>query len=326
MPTQTPAITPPPRRIVRQPALDPWPEIPFLAWTETRETLHRWTQILGKVRLALAPHRNHWWHVPLYVTCRGLTTSMMPIDRDRELEMELDFVASELRVASSDGDERRLPLRPESVAALYARVMRALRELGVDVAIWPTPVEVVDRVPLDRDHAHASYDADAARRFWRALTCVQPVMERFQSRFLGKVSPIHFFWGSFDLASTRFSGRGAPPHPGAPNVARFVMREAYSRELSSIGFWPGGGGYDAPAFYSYAYPQPEGYASARVAPAAAFYHPAMGEYVLPYDAVRTASDPVETLLAFFQSTYDAAAECGRWERAALERAECLGAR
>ena len=295
-----------------------WPPLPPAEWKEARQTLHMWTQIVGKIRLELAPHVNHWWHVPLYVTSRGLGTSPMPYDA-RFLEIDFDFVDHALIIQSSDGRRRTLPLSPRSVADFYHEVMDALRALDVNISIWTTPVEVEDRTPFEKDTHHAAYDPDYANRFWRALVQIDRVLQRFRSWYLGKVSPVHFFWGSFDMAVTRFSGRPAPPHPGSPNVARYVMVEAYSEELSSAGWWPGDADIGQPLFYAYAYPEPDGFARYPVKPAEAFYDDQMGEYFLPYDAVRTAENPDEKLLAFLQSTYEAAAVHGGWHRERLER-------
>ncbi len=299
---------------------NPWPALPFSDWRETCETLHRWTQVVGKVRLALAPLANHWWQVPLYVTARGLTTSPMPAGPGRTLQLDFDFLDHALVAATSDGDRRDLPLRPQSVAAFYREVMVLLHEMGVRVTIWPVPVEVEDTTPFEEDEGHAAYDAEAAQRFWRALVQADRVFKQFSGRFLGKVSPTHFFWGAFDLAVTRFSGREAPPHPGGiPGVGDWVMREAYSHEVSSCGFWPGGGGVDEAMFYAYAYPEPDGFRDHPVRPDAAHYHDDLGEFVLPYAAVRTAADPDRALLDFLQTTYEAAADRAGWDRKALER-------
>ena len=295
-----------------------WPSLPFAEWRDTDATLHRWMQIVGKIRLKLAPPVNHWWHVPLYVTSRGLTTSPMPFG-ERVFQIDFDFVDHRLLIATSDGRRDGFALRPQSVADFYAELMRRLHGLGLDVAIWTMPVEIPNPVRFEEDRAHAAYDADYAARFWRVLLQADRVMTAFRGRFLGKASPVHFFWGSFDLAVTRFSGRKAPPHPGAPNVADSVTREAYSHEVSSCGFWPGGAGLEAPVFYSYAYPQPPGFAEAALCPAAASYNRDFGEFILPYEAVRSAASPDTAVIDFFQSTYEAAAECGRWNRAELER-------
>jgi hypothetical protein len=298
-----------------------WPALPLEAWRDTCETLHMWTQIVGKVRLALAPMLNHWWQVPLYVTARGLSTSVIPLDA-RAIELEFDFHDHVLRIETSEGDVRRLALAPRTVADFYRELMATLRSIECVVAIWPVPVEVERAIPFDGDREHASYDAEYAHRFWRVLLQADRVLKSFRARFLGKVSPVHFFWGSFDLAVTRFSGRPAPPHPGGvPNLPTRVVREAYSHEVSSCGWWPGtaNGPVREPAFYSYAYPEPPGFADAPARPRAASYSTDLREFVLPYDAVRTADRPDDTLLDFCQSTYEAAAQLGRWDRGALER-------
>jgi hypothetical protein len=294
-----------------------WPRLPLEAWSETCATLHMWTQIVGKIRLALTPLVNHWWNVPLYVSTHGLTTSPIPYGAGN-FEILFDFLEHRLRIDASDGATRSLALAPRSVAEFYRETMAALSELGIEVSIWTTPVEVPDPVPFEQDEAHRLYDPEYAQRFWRVLAQADRVLTEFRSRFVGKASPIHFFWGSFDLAATRFSGRPAPPHPGAPNVADSVTREAYSHEVSSAGFWPGGFGLDA-LFYAYAYPEPDGFKQYPVQPKEAYYNKDLGEFVLPYEAVRTAASPDEALMAFLQSTYEAAADLADWDRAALER-------
>ena len=301
-------------------ALQTWPSLPLEAWRDTYATLHLWTQIVGKIRLGLATPLNHWWHVPLYVTTRGLTTSPMPYG-DRTLQIDFDFVDHWLDVHASDGATRSLPLAPMSVADFHDAVLSVLDELGVNVSVWPMPVEIpAPIVRFTDDREHASYDRVAVERFWRILVRADRLLTAFRGRFRGKSSPSHFFWGGFDLAASRFSGRPAPPHPGGyPNVGVSVMREAYSHEVSSAGFWPGGTGVEEPVFYAYAYPEPEGFAAARIEPEAAYYHPTLHEFVLPYEAVRAAGDPDRALLAFLQTTYEAAADHGRWDRAALER-------
>jgi Family of unknown function (DUF5996) len=298
-----------------------WPPLPYAEWAETHQTLHRWTQIVGKTRLALEPMLNHWWQVTLAVSARGLTTAAMPCSRGRLVEIELDFLAHQLAIQVSDGGRRALPLVPRSVADFYADYLAALAALDVDVHIWPVPVEIAsDALPFEDDRVHAAYDPEAARRFWRALVQADRVLKVFRARFIGKASPVHFFWGGFDLAVTRFSGRTAPPHPGgAPHVAPRVNIEAYSHEVSSAGFWPGSPEAPQAVFYSYAYPEPPGYAAAPAGPSAAHYDPQMGEFLLPYDAVRAAPDPDAALLEFLQSTYVAAADHARWDRQALER-------
>lgn len=300
-----------------------WPELPYNAWRDTCCTLHLWTQVVGKVRLVQTPWLNHGWHVPLYVTARGLSTSAIP-HGSRVFEIELDFNDHVLRMDVSDGRRKRLPLRPQSVAAFFSEVMGALTELGVPVAISEYPCEIPDAIPFGRDDAHASYDARWAQRFWQALVQVDRVFKLFRTGFVGKASPVHFFWGSFDLAVTRFSGRRAPSYQGkVPGVALSVMQEAYSHEVSSAGFWPGGGGIDYPCFYSYAYPEPEGFRTLPLQPAAASFSEQMKEFLLPYDAVRQAADPDAALLAFLQSTYEAAARAGKWDRNELERASIM---
>jgi hypothetical protein len=273
---------------------------------------------VGKVRLALAPAENHWWHVPLYVTARGLTTSPIPAD-DRLFEIAFDFLADALVVTVNDGRQDRLPLRPQTVGEFYRSVMQALHGLGIAVDIWPVPVEVVDPVPFEDDRRSA-YDGEQARRFWRVLGLVERELQRFRWGFLGKRSPVHFFWGSFDLAHTRFSGRRAPEHPGVPSVPDFITREAYSHELWSAGFWPGDARFPAPVFYAYAYPTPPGFAVDPVRPSAARFEPALGEFVLPYEEMRATPSPELALEAFLTSTYETAATRGGWDRAALERA------
>lgn len=296
-----------------------WPELPYAAWTDTRDTLHLWTQVVGKIRLALTPWLNHSWHVTLYVNARGLTTGPIPCN-GRDLQIDFDFIDHVLWLRTSDGHYREVILRPVEVVEFYAEVMAGLEQLGIDVAINTMPNEIPGAVRFEQDATHASYDADYANRFWHVLLATHDAFSTFRTCFLGKVSPVHFFWGSFDLAVTRFSGRTAPAHPGGvPGLPDAVAREAYSHEVSSAGFWPGGGGpIDYPAFYSYAYPAPTGFAEAKVQPADAFFSKALGEFLLPYEAVRTASDPEATLMAFLQSTYAAAADLGKWDRAALE--------
>ncbi|MGH7631997.1 MAG: DUF5996 family protein [Gemmatimonadales bacterium] len=296
-----------------------WPPLPLPEWQDTCRTLHMWAQIVGKTRLTLAPMENHWWQVALYVTPRGLTTSAMP-DGTRTVAVDFDFLDHHLYVRASDGATREIPLVPQSVADFYAAYLATLRSLGLAIRLRPVPVEVETAIPFAQDRAHASYDADAANRWWRLLVQADRVMKRFRGRFLGKASPVHFFWGSFDLAATRFSGRRAPLHPGgAPNCPDYVMHEAYSHECSSCGLWPGGGAVAEPAFYAYAYPEPDGFRDYPMRPAAARYDQDLREFVLPYESVRCAAAPDEALLEFCQSSYEAAAECGRWDRAALER-------
>jgi hypothetical protein len=296
-----------------------WPRLDFADWSDTCATLHLWTQVAGKIRLALAPMVNHWWQVTLYVTARGLTTSAMAYQQ-RRLQIDFDFVDHQLVLATSDGREERFALAALAVADFYAEVMARLRALDVDVQIWTMPSEIPDAIPFEQDRVHAAYDAAAVQRFWRQLAQADRLLNRFRSSFLGKCSPVHFFWGSFDLAVTRFSGRTAPPMTrGAPNVGAWVMREAYSHEVSSCGFWPGNGGFGQAAFYSYAYPEPEGFAQAPVRPAAAYYDKGLSQFILPYEAVRMAADPDQAVLDFLQSTYQACADRAGWDRAALER-------
>jgi hypothetical protein len=301
-----------------------WPAIaPLGEWEDTLATVHMWSQIVGKIRLGLGPWINHSWGSALYVTTRGLTTGPIP-HQGRSFAVEFDFLTHALRVSTSNGADRSFALEPQSVAAFHRQTMVTLRELGIDVAIFTRPVEVETAIRFEEDDVHHSYDAAAVHTFWRALVQVQRVFERFRAGFIGKVSPVHFFWGAFDLAVTRFSGRTAPKHPGgAPNCADWVMEEAYSHEVSSAGFWAGTGIGEA-AFYSYAYPAPEGFSTAPVEPAAASYHAGLGEFVLPYEAVRSGDDPDRTLLAFLESTYAAAARLARWDRAALEPADPAG--
>jgi hypothetical protein len=295
-----------------------WPELDYEAWRETRDTLQLWTQIVGKIRMKQTPWLNHSWHVTLYVTARGLSTSPIP-HGSRSFDIQFDFLEHVLEITVSDGGQRRLALRPQSVAEFYGAVMTALAELGVAVAINEKPCEIAGATAFGQDRRHAAYDAEYAWRFWQVLLQTDRVLKKFRTGFLGKSSPVHFFWGSFDLAVTRFSGRRAPPFAGkAPGVAAEVMREAYSHEVSSAGFWPGGTGTDYPAFYSYAYPAPAGFKESPVHPAEAFFSAALGEFLLPYDAVRTAADPEAALMAFLQSTYEAAARSAGWDRAALE--------
>lgn len=292
-----------------------WPRLRVADWTGTRDTLHMWAQIVGKIRMAHAPLLNHWWQVTLYVSPRGLATSTIPYGAGA-FDIEFDFVDHLLRVRSSSGEQRCVVLEPKPVADFYAETMDHLVGLGIETTIQARPNEVEPSIPFADDHQHASYDPEAAHLFWRQLLQANRVLGEFRSRFVGKVSPVHFFWGAMDLACTRFSGRDAPRHPGgAPNCGDWVMVEGYSKELSSCGFWPG---LDEGAFYAYAYPEPEGFADRPVAPDAAFYSRANGQFLLPYEAVATADDPDRTLSAFLRSTYEAAADLGGWDRAALE--------
>jgi hypothetical protein len=294
-----------------------WSRLRVSDWTETRDTLHMWTQIVGKIRMAHAPMVNHWWHVTLYVSPRGLTTSAIPY-RDGAFDIEFDFVDHQLLLRASNGGRREVALQPKAVAQFYAETMGALDELGIRTHIQPTPNEVDPAIPFAEDHRHVSYDPPAAQLFWRQMLQANRVIGKFRSGFVGKVSPVHFFWGAMDLACTRFSGRPAPPHPGggAPNCPDWVMREGYSHELASFGFWPGGG--EEGTFYAYAYPEPAGFADYPVAPAAAIYRRDMGEFLLPYEVVAGAADPDRVLTEFLDTTYAAAAELAGWDRVALE--------
>jgi Family of unknown function (DUF5996) len=296
-----------------------WSELPLSAWSETYATLHRWLQIVGKIRHAQGPALNHCWGDTLYVTARGLTTSPMPAG-EQIFEIQFDFVDHRLLIQTGDGRESILPLQPQPVAAFYRRLFEELGRLGLDVRISGVPNEVADATPFAQDRTHASYDPEYANRFWRVLAQSARVFETFRARFVGKCSPVHFFWGAPDLAVTRFSGRVAPVHPGGvPGLPDVVTRDAYSHEVASAGFWPGGGPVPHAAFYAYAYPEPPGFAGAKVSPDAARYNADLREFLLPYDAVRLAASPDESLLAFLQSTYDAAADLGGWNREALER-------
>jgi hypothetical protein len=282
-----------------------------------------WTQIVGKIRMALAPKINHWWHSTLYVTPRGLTTSTIPYGT-RTFEISFNFLEHHLLIQTSDSITRKIALVPRSVADFYQDVIGTLRGMGIEVRIWTMPQEVQEPIPFEQDYKHAAYDPEYAQRLWRILVQVDRIMTAFRSRFIGKCTPVHFFWGSFDLAVTRFSGRRAPEHPGGvPNMADWVTREAYSHEVSSCGFWPGGGAVVDPVFYAYAYPTPEGFQDYSIQPKEAFYSSQMGEFVLPYEAVRQAENPDEMLLTFLQSTYDAAANLGNWDRSALESVPIL---
>lgn len=299
-----------------------WPELDYRQWRDTLVTLQLWTQIVGKTRLALTPWVNHSWQVPLYLTARGLGTSPMPVAHEL-MEIEFDFLSQQLRVRTSKGEVRELALEPQSVADFYERLLGVLRALNVEVNINSRPSEIAEGIPFAQDRTHASYDAQAAQRFWRVLLQADRVLKLFRSGFIGKVSPVHFFWGSFDLAVTRFSGRRAPPHPGGvPGLPDAVVREAYSHEVSSAGFWPGSDASPQAAFYSYAYPEPRSYREHGVPPGAR-YESALGEFILPYDRVRTAANADALLLAFLDATYSAAADGAQWDRAALECA--LGA-
>lgn len=299
---------------VRQTANEPWPELPWDAWKDTAATLHMWTQIVGKSRLALHPWQNHWWHVTLYVSPRGLTTGTIPYGGGA-FDIEFDFVDHRLLFRSSAGDGRSLALRPQSVAAFYREFVETLESMGIHVEIHAKPDEVKDPVPFAEDHQHASYDPEYAHRFWRILLSCDTVFKRFRSGFIGKCSPVHFFWGSFDLAVSRFSGRPAPERPGAD----LITREAYSHEVISAGFWPGNGGFNEPAFYSYTAPEPPGLDRTSIRPAAAAYNRDLKEFVLKYEDVRTGGSPEQDILAFFESTYEAGAAHAHWDRTDLER-------
>ena len=293
---------------------DCWPALPLSSWKDTYATLHMWTQMVGKVRLALTPLLNHWWNVPLYVSARGLSTSAMPYG-DRAFELYFDFIEHRLVLETSDNIVKTLPLIARSVADFYHEFMRLLRSAEIEVKIWKMPVEVPDPIPFDEDRVHASYDPDSAHKFWQILLTTERIFTEFRAGFIGKSSPVHFFWGSFDLAVTRFSGRRAPERPGADVIAR----EAYSHEVSSVGFWPGGSGINGSAFYSYAAPEPQGFREVRVQPEAAHYDPQLNEFILMYDDVHKSQSPSTALLDFCQSTYLAAATLGKWDRMALER-------
>jgi hypothetical protein len=295
-----------------------WPALPFAEWQDTAVTLHMWTQIVGKIRLTWTPWINHSWHVTLYLTARGLTTSPIPHPAGI-FEIRFDFIDHKLRILKSDGTMQVIELGPRSVAAFYREVMAALSELKIDTTISMTPNEVEPAIPFDEDDKHRSYDPEYANRFWRVLLQSDRVFKDFRSRFCGKCSPVHFFWGSFDLAVTRFSGRPAPLHPGGvPHLPDAVTREAYCQEVSSLGFWPGNAAAPTAVFYSYAYPEPPGFGAAKIQPDAAFYETKLREFILPYDAVRTAETPDQVLLDFAESAYDAASNLGKWDRAALE--------
>jgi hypothetical protein len=295
-------------------AVEVWPALPLEAWDETRATLHMWTQVIGKIRLAQSPHINHWWHVPLYLTACGLTTSPIPYGA-RGFEIDFDFISHQLVIKTSEGASRSIALEPRTVAEFYRLVMEALRALDLEIKIWTMPVEIPDPIPFTEDEKHAAYDAEYANRFWRVLLQADRVFKEFRGRFTGKVSPVHFFWGSFDLAVTRFSGRPAPERVGADPITR----EAYSHEVISHGFWPGGGEMKGAAFYSYAAPEPAGLSEQTIRPAQAFYSKEMSEFLLLYDDVRAAARPDEALMEFLQSTYEAGATLAAWDRKALER-------
>jgi len=291
-----------------------WPSLDYHQWRETRDTLHMWTQVIGKIRLALTPLVNHWWNVPIYVSGRGLTTSAIPYG-ERWFDMEFDFIDHVLRIRTSEGEERRVRLEPRSVAEFHAETMSVLAALGIHPRIWTTPSEVPDPIPFEQDQVHHSYDRDAATRFWRVVALSDAVLTKFRAEFVGKSSPVHFFWGSFDLAVTRFSGR-ATPKPDAD----VITREAYSHEVSSVGWWPGDARLEEASYYAYAAPEPVGFRTATILPAEAYYHETLGGFYLPYEVVRRASDPEKVLLDFCRSTYVATADLGAWDRASLERA------
>ncbi|HEY1925664.1 MAG TPA: DUF5996 family protein [Candidatus Acidoferrum sp.] len=293
---------------------DCWPALPLEIWEDTRATLHMWTQIVGKVRLALTPLVNHWWNVPLYVSARGLTTSSMPYEK-LVIELEFDFIDHQLVLRKSDGAVAKIALAPKSVAAFYKEFTNMLHSQGIDVKIWKMPVEIPNPIAFDKDETHASYDREAVNKFWRILASSNSVFQDFRAAFIGKSSPVHFFWGSFDLAVTRFSGRRAPDRPGADPITI----EAYSHEVSSVGFWPGSGDVTEPAYYSYASPEPEGFKEYRARPQAASYRKDLGEFLLPYEAVRKSASPPSALLDFCQSTYEAAATLAKWNRPELEK-------
>lgn len=290
------------------------PTLPFDSWKDTLATLHMWSQIVGKVRLKLCPLVNHWWNVPFYITARGMTTSAMPYEQ-RHIEVQFDFIEHKILIETSEGRVVAVAMEPQSVADFYKKFMAALAELGINVRIRTTPCEIPDPIPFDQDNTHSAYDPEAAHKFWRILLWVDQIFKEFRAGFQGKASPVHFFWGSFDLAVTRFSGRPAPERPGADSITR----EAYSHEVSSAGFWPGGGDVKGPAFYSYAAPEPSGFAEQRVGPQAAFYHAQMKEFLLMYDDMRTSGSPKDALMEFLQTTYNAAADLGKWDRKSLER-------
>jgi hypothetical protein len=295
-----------------------WPSLPLSEWIGTYETIHRWSQIIGKIRIALEPLMNHWWNSTLYVTSRGLTTSAMPYE-NMQLQIDFDFLDHFLVIQTSKGITRKIPLKPIPVAEMFKDIMYNLGDIDIYVPLWTTPVEVADRTPFEEDYKHASYDREYVTRMWTILFQTNRVFTEFRSRFIGKVSPVHFFWGAFDLAVTRFSGRTAPSHSGAPGLAKFVAVEAYSHEVSSCGFWPGGGDVDNPVYYSYAYPEPHGFKDHAILPKEAYYEEKMGEFVLPYEVVRNSENPDGILMDFLESTYSAAAATAKWDRDALER-------
>lgn len=303
------------------PDVDQWPSLPFQEWKDTYATLHMWTQIVGKIRLAQTPWVNHSWHTTLYLTSRGLTTSPIPYGA-RTFQIDFDFIDHSLLIQASDGAVRTISLSPRAVADFYEELLDTLAELNLKVRIHTTPNELANPIPFEKDHEHTSYDAKYANRLWRALLQADRVFKQFRARFIGKCSPVHFFWGSFDLAVTRFSGRRAPEHPGGvPHLPDWITREAYSHEVSSCGFWPGSEQMPQPLFYAYAYPEPDGFSAATVRPRGAGYNSELREFILPYDDVRQSSSPDEALLEFLQSSYEAAADSGQWNRSDLERSE-----
>ena len=295
-----------------------WPSLPFDSWKDTFATLHMWLQMVGKVRMALTPRLNHWWNVVLYVSPRGLTTSAMS-HGERDFEMEFDFLDHQLHIRASDGSAHHLALAPRTVADFYRELMATLKSMGLDVKIWKMPVEIPDPIPFDRDTTHASYDAAAAHKFWRILLSVEAVFQQFRAQFIGKSSPVHFFWGACDLAVTRFSGRRAPERNDADPVLRKIMREAYSHEVLSAGWWPGNNQFPAPAFYVYGAPEPPGFGQQPVRPRQVAYNKELGEFILLYEDVRRAPSPSTALMQFLESTYEAGANLGKWDRSALER-------
>jgi len=303
--------------------VEAWPQLKWTDWQKTADTLHMWTQIVGKTRLALAPMENHWWQVVLYLTPRGLTTSPIP-EGVRTFAVDFDFIDHALVVRTSDGAMRSMALAPRTVADFYAEYREILRSLDLALTIWPNPVEVPNAIPFAKDREHKAYDADYAHRFWQILAESDRVLKRYRGQFLGKSSPVHFFWGAMDLAVTRFSGRPAPRYSGSvPNCPTYVMVEGYSHECASCGFWAGNDALPEPAYYAYAYPQPSGYGERPIQPAGAYFHAGLGEFILPYSVVRSAASPDETILAFAQSAYEAAADLAKWDRAALERPSLL---
>jgi hypothetical protein len=298
---------------------DDWPALPFAEWADTCATLHLWTQIVGKIRLAHTPLVNHWWNVPLYVSSRGLTTSTIHRGPGG-FQIDFDFIDHRLNITTCAGGRETIALEPKTVAQFYTEVMDRLRALHLETHIWTMPVELPDAIPFDQDITHASYEAEYVNRFWRILVQVDRLLNLFRSRFIGKVSPVHFFWGSFDMAVTRFSGRQAPPiNSDSPNLGAWVMREAYSHEVSSCGFWPGNGGYGQAAFYCYAYPEPPGFGQAKIRQDATVYNPELGQFILPYDSIRQTKSPDDEIMRYLQDTYEAAADLARWDRSALER-------